>query len=301
MARRWLGFERHRRPPSLAAAVGWTLGWIALSLAIGALFWWRRGGAAATQFYTAWLLEKSLSFDNLLVFLVLFARLRVPEGERPRVLGWGILGAVVLRGLMIVAGVSLLRWWRPVLYGFGAFLAYSGTHTLARADEAAEAPRWMEALRRRVHAPPLVFAIVVIELADVVFAVDSIPAVLGVTDDLVIVSSSNLLAVLGLRALYLVVERLLARLRYLRYGVGVILILVGAKMCLARVMTVPAWLSLLVTAGVLALTALTSLVDRRFRPPPGATGPAPRRRARRAARAARASSRARSAEARGRS
>jgi tellurite resistance protein TerC len=291
--------QRHpRRPPSLRAAVAWSLGWIALSLAVGALTWWRRGGDAGTRFYTAWLLEKSLSFDNLMVFLLLFARLRVPVGERPRVLGWGILGAVLLRGLVIVGGVGLVHVWRPVLYLFGAFLAYSGVRTLVRGDhDDAPEPRSLAWLRRRLRLPPLIFTIVVIELADLMFAVDSIPAVLGVTDDLSIVLSSNLLAVLGLRALYLVVERLLARLRYLRFGIGAILILVGAKMCLEPLLRVPPLVALAVTLAILAATAIASLVRR----PPGASRPTPPRRARRAARGARASSAGPPAAAEGRS
>jgi tellurite resistance protein TerC len=273
MRRWWQWAPRHRRQAlSLRTAVGRSLGWIAVSLGFGLLVWAWRGSDAATRFFTAWLLEKSLSFDNLLVFLLLFGRLRVPVAERPRVLGWGIVGAVVLRGLMIAAGLGLIRLWQPVLYAFGAFLAYSGVRTLVRGDEDAPEHRWVGALRRRLHLPPLLFAIVVIELADVLFAVDSIPAVLGVTNDVFLVASSNLLAVLGLRALYFVVERLLARMRYLRFGIGAILILVGARMCLDHVLHVPPLVALSVTAGILVATAVASLVT----PPPAATSPSPR-------------------------
>ncbi|MGZ3441369.1 MAG: TerC/Alx family metal homeostasis membrane protein [Polyangia bacterium] len=281
-----LGVHRHqRRPLSLRAAIGWSLLWIALSLGYGALVWWRRGSDAATQFYTAWLLEKSLSFDNLMVFLLVFSRFRVPEGERHRVLTWGILGALVLRGLMIVGGLKLLHLWHPVVYAFGAFLAYSGVRTLVHRDEdSGELPDkgWVRALRRVLPIVPrfegsrffvggskggrcgtmLLFALIVIELSDLLFAVDSIPAVLGVTEDLQIVFSSNVLAVLGLRALYSVVEHLVAKLRYLHYGVGAILVIVGAKMCLDRVLHVPAPVALGVTVGVLAVTAAASLLRR---------------------------------------
>lgn len=277
-----LGVHRHqRRPLTLRAAIGWSLLWITLSLGFGALIWWRRGSGAATEFYTAWLLEKSLSFDNLMVFLLVFQRFRVAEGERHRVLTWGILGALVMRGLMIVGGVHLLRWWHPVVYAFGAFLAYSGIKTLLSEDDDGEAlpdKRWVRALRRFLPIVPryhggtlLLFALIVIELSDLMFAVDSIPAVLGVTEDLQIVFSSNILAVLGLRALYLVVERLVSRLVYLRYGIGAILILVGAKMCLDRVVHVPAPIALGVTVGILVVTAVASLLKR----PPTATDPTP--------------------------
>jgi len=272
-----LGVHRHQhRAPSLRAAVGWTLLWIGLSLGYGGLVWWQRGGTAASQFYTAWLLEKSLSFDNLMVFLLVFRRFKIEGGDRHRVLTWGILGAIVLRGGMIIGGIRLLAWWHPVVYAFGAFLAYSGVQTLVRHDDGVDVAdrRWIRALRRVVHVPPLLFVIIVIELSDLMFAVDSIPAVLGVTRDLQIVISSNLLAVLGLRALYSVVEKLVADLHYLRYGIGTILILVGAKMCLDEVVHVPPFAALGVTVGILAVTAAASLVRRR-RTARGPTRPAP--------------------------
>jgi tellurite resistance protein TerC len=270
-----LGVHRHQHKPlTLKAAIGWSLLWIALSIGFGCLVWWRRGGEPATQFFTAWLLEKSLSFDNLMVFLVIFRRFRVPEGERHRVLTWGILGALVMRGLMIFGGIELLNWWHPVVYLFGAFLAYSGVQTLLRRDhdDGKELPdrRWVRALRRVVKVPPLLFVLIVIELSDVIFAVDSIPAVLGVTHDPLIVFSSNVLAILGLRALYLVVEKLVEKLVYLPYGIGTILILIGAKMCLDDFVHVPAWAALCATVGILVVTAVVSLL----RPPRRAKSPA---------------------------
>jgi len=270
-----LGVHRHqRRPLSMRSATLWTLAWIAISLAYGGLVWWRRGSDAGTQFYTAWLLEKSLSFDNLVVFLLVFRRFQVADKDRHRVLMWGILGALVLRGAMIVGGIRLLAWWHPVVYLFGAFLAYSGVQTLVRHDDDGQDPtklRWVRALKRVLHVPPLLFVLVVIELSDLMFAVDSIPAVLGVTRDLQIVFSSNLLALLGMRALYSVVEKLVADLYYLRYGIGAILILVGAKMCLDTVVHIPAPVSLAITVGILGVTAAASLVRRRRR----ARGPRP--------------------------
>jgi tellurite resistance protein TerC len=314
-----LGVHRHRhRPLSLRAAMAWSALWIALSLGYGALVWWRRGTDAATQFYTAWLLEKALSFDNLMVFLVVFRRFGVPEGERHRVLTWGILGALVMRGLMIAGGIQLLRVWHPVVYLFGAFLAYSGVQTiLSRDDHTSTADRrWVRLLRRVLPVTPrfegsrfftiengkrvgtmLLFALAVIELTDLIFAVDSIPAVLGITNDLQIVFSSNVLALLGLRALYLVVEKLVQRLAYLSYGIGLILMLVGAKMCLDRWVHMPAWATLSATLGILGVTALVSLI----RPPAAAKAPAPPAPARNGGSAARASSSGRPEEAAARS
>ena len=283
-----LGVHRHQhRAPTLKAAVGWTLMWIGLSLGYGGLVWWQRGTTAASQFYTAWLLEKSLSFDNLMVFLLIFRRFKIDGGDRHRVLTWGILGAIVLRGAMIIGGIKLLAWWHPVVYAFGAFLAYSGVQTLVRhEDEGVDVAnlRWVRALRCVLHVPPLLFVIIVIELSDLMFAVDSIPAVLGVTRDLQIVISSNLLAILGLRALYSVVEKLVADLHYLRYGIGAILILVGAKMCLDEVVHVPPFAALGVTVGILAITAAASLIRRR-RIARAPTRPAPAPHAARDARA----------------
>jgi len=294
-----LGVHRHqKRPLTLRAAVGWSLLWIALSLAFGALVWWRRGAEAGTQFYTAWLLEKSLSFDNLMVFLLVFERFRVPDGQRHRVLTWGILGALVLRGCMIVGGVRLLHFWHPVIYVFAAFLAYSGVRTLVSDDEqSGDLPNkgWVRALRRFLPIAPryegsrffvggpdgghcgtmLLFALIVIELSDLMFAVDSIPAVLGVTSDLQIVFSSNVLAVLGLRALYSVVEKLVAKLRFLRFGIGAILILVGAKMALDRVVHIPPLIALGVTLGILAVTAIASLATKPSQKATGPTLPSP--------------------------
>jgi tellurite resistance protein TerC len=299
-----LGVHRHqRRPLTLRAAVAWSLLWIALSLGYGGIVWWQRGSVAGTQFFTAWLLEKSLSFDNLMVFLLVFSRFKVPDGERHRVLTWGILGALLLRGLMIAGGVRLLHFWHPIIYVFGGFLAYSGVRTLLeREEESDDLPnkRWVRALRRFLPISPrydgshffvrgnaggrcgtmLLFALIVIELSDLMFAVDSIPAVLGVTSDMQIVFSSNVLAVLGLRALYSVVEHLVAKLRFLRYGVGAILIIVGAKMCLDKVVHVPPLVALAVTLGILAVTAAASLLTR----PKTATDRAPPAPARRGAR-----------------
>jgi len=274
-----LGVHRHqRRPLSMRSATLWTLAWIAISLAYGGLVWWRRGSDAGTQFYTAWLLEKSLSFDNLVVFLLVFRRFQVADKDRHRVLMWGILGALVLRGAMIVGGIRLLAWWHPVVYLFGAFLAYSGVQTLVRHDDDGQDPtklRWVRALKRVLHVPPLLFVLVVIELSDLMFAVDSIPAVLGVTRDLQIVFSSNLLALLGMRALYSVVEKLVAKLRFLRFGIGAILILVGAKMALDRVVHIPPLIALGVTLGILAVTAIASLATKPSQKATGPTLPSP--------------------------
>jgi tellurite resistance protein TerC len=282
-----LGVHRnqHRALP-LRSAIGWSLLWIGLSLGYGVLVWWRRGTDHAVDFYTAYLVEKSLSFDNLVVFLLLFNRLKVPEGERHRVLTWGIVGALVLRAIMIFGGVALLRWWHPVVYLFGGFLAYTGLRTMFGGNEPdgekLTQQRWVRALKRILPFVPrydgghfftvengkrvgtmLLFALVIVELSDLMFAVDSIPAVIGITSDPQIVFSSNVLAVMGMRALFMVVEHAMTRVRYLSYGIGLVLILIGVKMCLSDLVHVPPVLALAVTLGVLTLTVVLSRISER--------------------------------------
>ncbi len=220
--------HRKHTPPSPAQAAGWSLFWILLSVAFGLGVLVVRGEDDAEAFFTGYLLEKSLSVDNLFVFLLIFQRMRVPDGEQRRVLTWGILGALALRAVMIFAGIGILHAWHPVVYVFGAFLIYTAVRT--------------------------------IEASDVLFAVDSVPAILAITDDPFIVFSSNILAILGLRALFFVVVRLIERLRYLRYGLAAILALVGAKMLLADVVHVPPLVALALTVAVLAVTIVASLV-----------------------------------------
>src|SRR5262249_9830844 len=198
--------------------------------------WWLRGGEAAVQFYTGWLLEKSLSVDNLFLFLLIFARYRVPVAEQHRVLTWGVLGAIVLRTVLILAGIELIRAWHAVMYIFAAFLVWTGVRTLTVHDagEAGEG-RFVRLVRRVVPLVPrseggrfftrengrrvgtlLLLVLIVVELSDVVFATDSLPAIFAITDDPFIIFTSNILAILGLRALFFAVGDLLRRLRYLR-------------------------------------------------------------------------------------
>jgi tellurite resistance protein TerC len=296
-----LGVHRHQhRPLGLRSAIGWSLLWIGLSVGYGLLVWWRRGTNPAIDFYTAWLVEKSLSFDNLVVFLLLFNRLKVPEGERHRVLTWGIIGALVLRAGMIFGGVALLRWWHPVVYVFGGFLAWTGVRTILgpKEPDAAHLTNtwWVRLLKRVLPFVPrfdggrfftvengkrvgtmLLFALVIVELSDLMFAVDSIPAVIGITSDPQIVFSSNVLAVMGMRALFMVVEHAMTRVRYLSYGIGLVLILIGVKMCLSDLVHVPPAMSLGVTLGILVLTVVLSRIsERRSRakaPTPPPLGP----------------------------
>jgi TerC family integral membrane protein len=288
----------HRRHTSMSMrrALVWSAIWVAVSVAFGFFIWMTRGGAAAAQFFTGYVLEKSLSVDNLFVFLLVFAQFRVPSGEQHRVLTWGILGAVLLRGAMILGGIKLLHAFHPLAYVLGALLLWTGIRTFLQRPDRLDQPALSERrltrfLRRVVPFVPrydggrffthesgrrvgtmLLFVLVVVECLDALFAIDSIPAIFAVTDDPFLVFSSNILAVLGLRALFFVVADLLRRLRYLHYGLGLILALMGAKLCLADVVRIdPIW-SLAGTVAVLGSTIAASLVAPR-RPLPSPETP----------------------------
>ncbi|HET6437776.1 MAG TPA: TerC family protein [Anaeromyxobacter sp.] len=248
-----------------AEALRWSALWGGLALLFCAFVAWRSGGATALDFLTGYVLELSLSVDNLFVFVLVFASFSVPPQLHHRVLFWGILGAIVLRGAMILAGVALLTRFEWLLYLFGAFLVISGMRFLFHRPEQEHPERsWaFRSLRRvipstprveghrftlvedgRRLATPLLLSLILIELADVVFALDSVPAIFGVTLDPFVVFSSNIFAILGLRSLFSVLSGLLRRFEHLHTGLSVVLILIGAKMILARWVHVPSAASL---------------------------------------------------------
>ena len=271
----------HRGGRSLGRkhALAWSAGWISVAALFAVWIAIQFGRGAATDFTTAYLIEKSLSVDNIFLFVALFARLRIPSAEQHRVLFWGILGAVASRAVFIASGAALLARWHPALYLLGAFLIYTGVKTL-RADASDEGEgRVLRSLRKylpftpRLHghrfiareagrfvATPLLLALLAIEATDVLFAVDSVPAVFAVTSDPFVVYSSNVLAVLGLRALYLVLATLLEHLKYLRFALAGILGFVGAKMLASGVVVIPQGVSLLAIASMLAAAIVPSIV-----------------------------------------
>ncbi|MDB4930560.1 MAG: Integral rane protein TerC [Myxococcaceae bacterium] len=264
-------------------ALVWSGIWIALALAFGAWIAVQFGLPAAEDYLAAYLIEKSLSVDNLFVFLLVFGSLRIPRAEQHRVLQWGIVGAFVTRAACVAGGAALLSAWHGVVYVLGAFLVLTGLKTATdRPDERPEENGVLRFLRRhlpytdRLHghrfvaveggrrvATPLLLALLVIEITDVIFAVDSIPAVFSISREPFIVYSSNVFAILGLRALYLVLEDLLNDLKYLRYGLGAILVFAGAKMLLADHLHVPHAVSLLVVALTMAAAVVPSVIARR--------------------------------------
>jgi len=261
-------------------AIGWSLFWIALSLVFGGWLWARYGGEQGLEFFAGYLLEKSLSVDNLFVFVLLFQSFAIPPEHQHRVLFWGVLGALLLRGTLILAGVALVHRFRWVMAVFGAVLVYTaakialhrGEEQRAPTDNAVvrfvqrhlpmtgtiEGPAFFVRRGGKLWGTPLLIALVAAETADLVFALDSIPAVFAVTDDSFLVFSSNVCALLGLRALYFVVRGALMRMRYLKPGLAGILLFVGGKMLLYRWVHLPTGTSLSVIAGILAVAILAS-------------------------------------------
>lgn len=258
-------------------ALAWSIGWIAVSLAFNAFVAVHLGLEAGEQFLAAYLLEKSLSVDNLFVFLLIFGTLRIPRSEQRRVLTWGIAGAIVTRGVLIFAGAAAVKEWHSVLYVFGALLVIAAVKLLKEPEQEQE-NRMLVWLSRhlpwsrtcdghhfitrrngRLMGTPLLLALIAIELTDIVFAIDSVPAAFAVTEEPFIIYSSNLLAILGLRALYIVLAGVLAELRYLRFGLSAVLAFAGAKLLLSKWIHVPPLVSVGVIAGCIGLAVLVSV------------------------------------------
>ena len=260
--------------------------WVAVGLAFGVWVAIGRGATAAAEFYAAYLLELSLSVDNIFVFLIIFAELHIPADYQRRVLRWGILGAVVFRGLMIAGGISLIQRAEWITYPFGALILFAawrmvfGQERQRRIVEGAcdVCSTWVarvipvspmmsgpEFWRREgpVVATPLFVALVVIETTDLVFALDSVPAVLAVTRSPLIVYTSNILAILGLRSLFFVVSGALERVRYLRQGLAAVLVFTGIKMLAAEWIHIGPGVSVGIIAMVLGLTLALSWSSRR--------------------------------------
>jgi tellurite resistance protein TerC len=251
---------RRRDGPRFRSALLWTIFLIVLALAFAAFLLRTQGPEHALEFVSGYVLEGSLSIDNLFVFLVLFKSFGLTVGEQHRALLYGVLGAIVLRAFFIVAGVALLDRFEAMQYIFGALLLYAAWR-LIRQKKGREEPtitQWVH--KRGWRVSPLLLAVITIEITDLVFAIDSVPAVLGVTHDTFIVYTSNIFAILGLRSLYFVLQSLLHRLHLLHYGLAAILAFVGGKMIAARWFQIPTLWSLVVILGTVAIFAAASLL-----------------------------------------
>jgi len=279
-------FHREAHRVRLREAATWSVVWIALALAFCAGIYLIEGPEAGTQFLTGYLLEKALSVDNIFVFVLVFGFFRVPPQFQHRVLFWGILGALVMRGTMIAAGAFLVSRFHWILYVFGAFLVITGVRMATQSEHQIEleANPVLRLLKRvmpisRVYegskffvrretspgrmqllATPLFVVLVLIETTDLVFAVDSIPAVFAITTDPFLVYTSNIFAILGLRSLYFLLAGVVHRFHFLKLGLSAVLVLVGVKMLIADVVEVPIALSLGVIALVIGASVVASLV-----------------------------------------
>ena len=252
-------FFAHRRV-SLRAAAGWSGLWVTVGAAFGLVVLAAGGQTAAGSYWAGFLMEKALSIDNVFVIAVLMVSFGVPAGRRADVLTFGIVGALVLRAAFIVAGVTLIELFHPVLYAMGALLVVTGIN-IARSDDGGESFAGGRLMRgvRRVLPHPLLGALVAVALADVVFAIDSIPAVLAITTDTFIVFAANAFALLGLRAAYFLLDGAAAKFEYLHIGLGALLVFVGVKMLVEDWLHVPIGVSLAVIATTLAAAIGASL------------------------------------------
>jgi tellurite resistance protein TerC len=273
-------FNRRVHAPSVREAATWSAVWICLALIFNTLIFQAEGTQKGLEWLTGYVLEKSLSVDNLFVFVLVFQSFQVDLRHQHRVLFWGVLGALVMRAGMILAGTALLNRFEWMIYVFGGFLVYTGLKMLLVKGEDADPTQnpMVRAFRRLVpydetgghehfwvvregrrFATPMLLVLITIEVTDLVFAVDSIPAVLAVSRDPFVVYTSNVFAILGLRSLYFLLAKMIDRFHRLKTGLAVVLTFVGVKMCIVEWVKIPVQYSLLVIAAVLAGSVVASL------------------------------------------
>jgi tellurite resistance protein TerC len=277
-------FHRKAHVLSMREATIWSIVWVVVALVFNAIVWVWLGHQKALEFFTGYLVEKALSADNIFVFAVLFNYFAVPPEYRHRVLFWGVLGAIVFRLTFILAGTALLKKFHWVIYIFGIIVIVSGIKLLMRKDEEIDPERnpvlrlarrflpitpnyhgqkFFVRLNGKFMATPLALVLLVVESTDIVFAIDSIPAIFAITRDPFIVFTSNVCAILGLRALYFLLEGMIRLFRYLDEGLAVILVFIGIKMLVSEFYKIPTWVALGFVAAVLAITITLSLIAER--------------------------------------
>lgn len=273
-------FHRPAHSVKFREALSWSTGWILLAVAFAALVYFWRGRETAIEFTTGYIIELSLSVDNLFIFLLIFRYFRVPSDYQHKVLFWGIVGALVMRGVFIVVGIGLIRRFHWVIFVFGAFLVYSGIRLLGKKEVGVDPEKnpLVRAFRRALpvtddyegdkflvrrpglYATPLLVVLIVVETTDLLFATDSIPAVLAITLKPFVVYTSNVFAILGLRSLYFVLAGMMDVFHYLHYGLAVVLIFIGGKMLASDYYQIPTVWALGAVAGVLIIAMAASVV-----------------------------------------
>ncbi len=274
-------FNRRLHKVSLREAGFFSLLWVVLSILFGLGVLRYSGKQAGLEFFTGYLIEKALSVDNLFLFLVIFRTFAVDERFQHRMLEWGILGALVMRGVMILAGAELIERFSWVLYVFGAFIVYAGIHMLfvkkekVRPEQSVifrlankhlritrdyKGERFFVRSSGKLFATPLFLVLLVVEVTDITLAIDSIPAIFGITQDPFIVYTSNVFAILGLRAMYFLLAGVLSRLRFLTVGLSFVLTFIGAKMIAHKWVDIPEHISLMIVGGILLLALAASLL-----------------------------------------
>ena len=273
-------FSRRLHKVSLREAGIFSLVWVGLAVLFGLGVLHYSGKQAGLEFFTGYIVEKALSVDNLFLFLLIFRTFAIDERLQHRMLEWGILGALVMRGAMILAGAELIQRFSWVLYVFGAFIVYAGIHMLfvkkekvhpdksfifrfaskhLRLTSDYQGEHYFVRSAGKIYATPLFLVLLVVEITDVTLAIDSIPAIFGITQDPFIVYTSNVFAILGLRAMYFLLAGLLGRLRFLTVGLAFVLTFIGAKMIAHKWVDIPEHISLLIVVGILLLALAASL------------------------------------------
>jgi len=272
----------HRKPHKIQAreALIWTSVWILLASIFGLGIYIFGGGQLALEFFTGFIVEKSLSVDNIFVIFMIFSYFKAPSRYQHKVLFWGILGALVMRALFIFGGIALIQQYHSIIYVFGAFLVFSGIkmalpkkaeitleknivlralRTFLPITEAHEDDSFFVRTKRGIALTPLFVTLVMVETTDIIFAVDSIPAILAISSNSFIVYTSNAFALLGMRSLFFAVSKLISIFRFMSFGLATILAFIGAKMLLTDVYTIPTVVALSVVLGSLGLSVLASI------------------------------------------
>jgi tellurite resistance protein TerC len=277
--------NKHHGRITIKEALLMVSAWVSLALLFGCSVWLTLGGTKALEYFTGYVIEYSLSIDNMFVFIMIFTYFAVPAEHQPKVLLWGILGALVMRFLFIFVGVALITKFTWMIYIFGAFLIYTAAKMLMHKEDDGYDPGKMPVLKLfkkimplkdnyhggnfftrdagKLFATPLFATLIVIEASDLIFAVDSIPAVLSITHDTFIVYTSNIFAIIGLRSLYFLLSGMTGKFEYLKYGIAVVLGFVGVKMLISHFYHVPAWASLAVIAAFLTASILPSVFKKK--------------------------------------